>query len=108
MTRRESNHFVYRLIPPRPTFQVDMSDEESAIMNEHVNYWEAETAAGNVVVYGPVVTETGGWGLCVFTAEDLERARQVLDADPAISSGLATAELASMAIAVLPDLQGES
>jgi hypothetical protein len=56
-----------------------------------------------VVVYGPVVTENGSWGLGVFTAEDVDRARQVLDADPAISSGLATAELASMAVAVLPD-----
>jgi uncharacterized protein YciI len=103
MSRRESNHFVYRLIPPRPTFHLDMSDDERAIMNEHVDYWEAQTAAGNVVVYGPVVTESGSWGLGVFTAEDVHRARQVLDADPAISTGLATAELASMAVAVLPD-----
>jgi uncharacterized protein len=103
MSRRESNHFVYRLIPPRPTFHLDMSDAERAIINEHVRYWEAETAAGNVVVYGPVVSEAGSWGLGVFTAEDVQGARDVLDADPAISSGLATAELASMAVAVLPD-----
>jgi uncharacterized protein YciI len=72
-------------------------------MNEHVDYWERQSTAGKVVVYGPVLTESGSWGLGVFTAEDIDRARQVLDADPAISSGLATAELASMAVAVLPD-----
>jgi uncharacterized protein len=103
MSRRESNHFVYRLIPPRPTFHLDMCEAERAIMNEHVSYWEAQTAAGKVVVYGPVVTDTESWGLGVFTAEDVQRAREVLDADPAISSGLATAELASMAVAVLRD-----
>jgi uncharacterized protein YciI len=103
MSRRETGHFVYRLIPPRPTFHLDMTDEERAIMNDHVEYWQARTEAGRVVVFGPVVDEGGGWGLGVFTADDEHQAQQVLGADPAISSGLATAELATMAVAVLPD-----
>jgi hypothetical protein len=53
MSRRETGHFVYRLIPPRPSFHLDMSDEERAIPNEHVTSWEEQTSAGKVVVYGP-------------------------------------------------------
>jgi uncharacterized protein len=103
MSRRETNHFVYRLIPPRPTFHLDMSDEERAVMNRHVAYWEEQTAAGNVVVYGPVVDGTGGWGLGVLTAEDETQAKSMLEADPAISSRMATFELGTMPVAVLPD-----
>ena len=80
-----------------------MTDAERAIMNDHVEYWQAQTEAGKVVVYGPVLDESGGWGLGVFTAESEQQAQRVLDADPAISSGLATAKLATMAVAVLPD-----
>ena len=78
MSRRVSNHFVYRLIPPRPTFNVDMSAEERAIMERHVEYWEAQTEAGSVVVYGPVLDATGPWGLGVITAENEEEARAVV------------------------------
>jgi uncharacterized protein YciI len=80
-----------------------MNDDERAIMERHVRYWEAQTAAGKVVVYGPVLEHQSSWGLGVFTAEDGAQARQVIDGDPAISSGMATAELATMAGAVLPD-----
>jgi uncharacterized protein YciI len=103
MSRRESNHFVYRLIPPRPTFHLDMNDEERAVMDRHVQYWEAQTAAGKVVVYGPVVEPNGSWGLGVLTADDESEAQAMLDGDPAISSGMATFELGRMPVAVLPD-----
>jgi uncharacterized protein YciI len=80
-----------------------MSAEERAIMERHVEYWDTHTNAGAVVVYGPVVDATGPWGLGVITAENEERARALVKADPAIATGLATAELGSMPVAVLPD-----
>jgi uncharacterized protein len=32
-------HFLYKLIPPRPTFPADLTEEEGAIMQEHFGYW---------------------------------------------------------------------
>jgi hypothetical protein len=40
------NHFVYKLIPPRPTFNLDMSDTERAIMAQHATYWQEWTEKG--------------------------------------------------------------
>ena len=37
--RRCAQHFLCKLIPPRPTFQQDMSDAETKVMPEHVAYW---------------------------------------------------------------------
>jgi uncharacterized protein YciI len=95
-------YFVYRLIPPRPTFHLDMSAEERETMNRHVAYWRAHTDAGRVVVFGPVIEPEGSWGLGVIRAPDDAAAQALVDADPAISSGMATMILAPMAAAVLP------
>ena len=36
---RPTSYFVYKLIPPRPTFPVDITDAEAAIMQQHFAYW---------------------------------------------------------------------
>jgi hypothetical protein len=55
-------YFVYKLIPPRPTFDADMSDDEAAIMGEHAGYWQNLIDAGHVVVFGPVSDPSGFGG----------------------------------------------
>jgi len=35
----DKKHFALKLIPCRPTFAQDMTDEERAIMQQHVVYW---------------------------------------------------------------------
>jgi len=103
VSRRLDNHYVYRLIPPRPAFHDDMNDEEKAIMARHAAYWGELIEQGGVVVYGPVVDRTGSWGLGVIRAADEQGARRLAEADPAISSGMATFELGTMLVAVVPD-----
>ena len=103
MTRRLSDHYVYRLIPPRPTFHEDMSEEERAIMARHAEYWAGLVERGGVVVYGPVVDSTGSWGLGVVRAASRDEVVALAQADPAISSGMATFEIGAMLVAVLPD-----
>jgi uncharacterized protein YciI len=103
MSRRLNDHYVYRLIPPRPTFHEDMRDEEKAIMSRHAVYWGRLVEDGDVVVYGPVVDSTGSWGLSVIRADGEDDARALALADPAVSSGMATFEIGTMLVAVLPD-----
>jgi uncharacterized protein YciI len=95
------NHFVYRLIPPRPTFDVDMSDDEATVMGHHAEYWQRLVEKGQVVVFGPVSDPSGAWGLAVVAAETGEEVRALGDADPAVKTGLATFEVLPMPVAVL-------
>jgi uncharacterized protein YciI len=88
--------FVYKLIPPRPTFAEDMDEGEREIMQRHVGYWLGLLEQGKVVIFGPVQEPDRTWGLGVFEAEDADEARAVVDADPAIASGMATMELSPM------------
>jgi uncharacterized protein YciI len=95
------NYFVYKLIPPRPTFDADMNDEEAATMGRHAEYWQALLADGHVVVYGPVSEPSGTWGLAVFEAEDEEKARAIGAGDPAVQSGMCTFDVFPMAAAIV-------
>ena len=88
------NHFLYKLIPPRPTFDRDMSDAEGAIMGRHVAYWLAER--GTAIVFGPVSDPAGAWGLAVVAAETNEQVRALGDADPAVVWRLARFEICPM------------
>ncbi len=79
-------HFFLKLIAPRPTFAMDMSADEKAMMAEHSAYWKARLDHGEVVVFGPVMDPKGPFGLGVVSAPDEAAARAFADGDPAIKS----------------------
>jgi uncharacterized protein YciI len=95
------NHFLYKLIPPRPTFDRDMSEGEGAIMGRHVAYWQGLAERGTAIVFGPVSDPAGAWGLAVVGAETITEVRVLGDADPAVVSGLASFEICPMPGAIV-------
>ncbi|HEX2292648.1 MAG TPA: YciI family protein [Gaiellaceae bacterium] len=80
-------HFLYRLIPPRPTFPADMTDEEGAIMQEHFGYWAATIERREAVAYGPVMDPNGTYGIAVVEVDHEASARRLAEEDPAIAAG---------------------
>jgi uncharacterized protein YciI len=97
----EPRYFVYKVIPPRPTFDSDKTDEENEIMGRHGAYWRGLMAQGYVLIFGPVVASSGAWGLAVITAESEQQVHEIGAADPAITSGMCTYEVGRMPIAVV-------
>lgn len=81
---------VLRLEAPRPTFAVDMSDDERDIMSRHAAHWQPYIDSGQMVVFGPVLEDTGSWGLGVIEADDEIEVRAFAAQDPAVTSGTAT------------------
>ena len=95
------SHFVYKLVPPRPTFGLgDMSDDEAAIMGRHSAYWSGLLADGTAVIFGPVVDPAGNWGLGVVRADTEDAVRAISAADPAVTSGLARVEILPMPVGI--------
>jgi uncharacterized protein YciI len=92
-----TNYFVYKLIPPRPTFPVDMTDAEAAIMDQHFAYWRRFEERGIVVVLGPVLDQSGTWGLGVIAADDPNDISALGAEDPAVKSGMSTFQVYPMA-----------
>jgi len=88
--------FVFRLTAPRPTFALDMSDEEREIMRRHAAYWQPLVDDGRMVVFGPVLDDTGSWGLGVVEADDEDEIRELARGDPAVTTGTARIEVGRM------------
>lgn len=82
------HHVLARLVPPRPDFAMTMSPAERATMGEHVAYCRSLLQKGKAVLFGPVVGREGVWGCAVLTVADDAEARAIVDADPAVTSGI--------------------
>jgi uncharacterized protein YciI len=88
--------FVFRLIAPRPTFALDMTDDEREIMGRHAAYWQRFIDSGQMVIFGPVLDATGSWGLGVIEADDEDELRAYAAGDPVVTTGTANIELGKM------------
>lgn len=90
--------FVFRVIAPRPNFALDMTEEEREIMGRHAAYWQPHVESGRMVVFGPVLDDTGSWGLGVVEAEDddEDELRAFAAGDPVVTTGTASIEIGKM------------
>jgi uncharacterized protein YciI len=88
--------FVFRLQAPRPTFALDMSDEEREVMGRHAAHWQPLIDSGRMVVFGPVLDDTGSWGLGVIEAEDEDELRALAANDPVVTTGTGRIEMGKM------------
>ena len=90
----EKKHFFMKLIPPRSTFMIDMTDAEKATMQQHVIYWAKLLEKGTAIAYGPVLDPKGGYGVGVICVDTDEELQQLMANDPA--NGLNKYEFAPM------------
>jgi len=84
---------------PRPTFHLDMTAEERAVMQRHIEYWSEKAGRGIAVVFGPVLDPQGVYGIGVYQVTDEAEMQRLLDADPA--KGLLTYQVLPMPRAIV-------
>ena len=89
----QKKHFFLKLIAPRPTFYVDMTDQERNTMKEHGQYWRNLMEQGFAIIFGPVLDPKGVWGLGIVEAINEDEVRSFTVDDPAIKSGLTALEI---------------
>jgi hypothetical protein len=88
--------FLYRLLPPRPSFAGDMSPAEAEVMQRHVAYWEGLLDREVALAFGPVLDPERPWGLGIVTVPDEPAGRAIADEDPAVASGVCSYDLVPM------------
>ena len=81
-------YFHLKLVPPRPTFPFDITEEEGAAMAEHAGYWRKLALDGHAVAVGPVLDRKGPWGLAIVETENEAEAEALGAADPVIAAAL--------------------
>jgi uncharacterized protein YciI len=77
-------YFLYKLLPPRPTFPQDMTEAEGELMQEHINYWKTLVDKRIAVIFGPVADPKGIYGLAIIETEEESIAQDIRVNDPAI------------------------
>lgn len=83
-------YFFLKLNPPRASFMSDMTNEERAVMQKHVEYWQPYLQDGTMLVMGPVLDPKGGFGAGIIGVDDENHLKSLLAKDPA--NGLNTFE----------------
>ncbi len=97
-------YFFIKTQNPRPTFHLDMTAEERAVMEKHVAYWSEKATKGFAIVFGPVMDPKGVYGIGIYQVQDEAEMRNLLKHDPA--NGLLKYEVLPMARAVVGTFRG--
>jgi len=94
--------WLYRLDPVRPEMVADATDEERAIVAEHLDYLRRLAGAGVVLLAGRTTGEpvSDVHGVVVLDADDEAAAHAVMAADPAVVHGVMRATLHPFRLAV--------
>ena len=79
-------YFFLKLVPPRPTFALDLTEAEAKLMQQHAVYWrgllEIRVAIGYVLVGDP----RGAYGIGVVELDDKTDPHTLAAGDPTIKA----------------------
>lgn len=84
--------WIYFIHAPRENFGETMTEDEQEVWGVHFQRLQRMLADGSLILAGPTLGPVNT-GICVFEAPDEEAATQIMNEDPAISSGIAKGEL---------------
>lgn len=79
----DKQFYAVHLLPSRPDFATTMSDEERAIMMQHIAYWSEKLKQGKVYAFGPVLDPKGTYGLGVVAVDNEQELIEFIANDPA-------------------------
>jgi hypothetical protein len=82
----EKNRFLYKIIPPRPTFTQDMTEAERKVMQEHATYWKRLIDDSIAIIFG--LDPRGPWRVGIVDVANKSDACALGTNDPAVKAGL--------------------
>jgi uncharacterized protein YciI len=74
-----------------------MTESERAIMGRHAAHWTPYLERGDMVVFGPVLTDDDSFGLAVVETDDEQALREFAAQDPVVTTGTADFEVGRLA-----------
>ena len=87
--------FLYKIQPVRRAMLTEGSTEtESRTVSEHFDYLKDLTEKGTVILAGRTQNrDYSSFGIVIFNAESEDRAREIMNNDPAVKNRVFRAEL---------------
>lgn len=81
-------YYLCKFIPPRPDFLTTMSDDELKWMKQHGAFLDELLAQGVIVAHGPVIDDTGGYGVSLYQISDDDDIAVFTSQDPIVKNGV--------------------
>ncbi|WP_199052905.1 YciI family protein [Aquitalea sp. ASV15] len=81
-------YYLCKFIPPRTNFLATLSAEELEWMKQHGAYLNELLAKGVIVAHGPVIDDTGGYGVSLYQVADNEDIATFTSEDPIVKNGV--------------------
>jgi len=87
--------FLYKITPARLEMVTEgPTDQEATIVSQHFNYLKSLTDQGTVLLFGRTQnSDARTFGLAIFRAESEDKARSIMNDDPAVKEGVMRADL---------------
>ena len=63
-------YYLCKFIPPRANFLATMTPDERELMEEHGKFLDNLLGKGLIVAHGPVIDESGGYGVSLYQVAD--------------------------------------
>lgn len=98
----QKESFCAKLIGTRENWPNDMTKDEEKIMEEHFVYLQNLVKVKKVVLAGPVFSNPV-FGLIIMQVGSEKEAKEILDKDPSVVTGLHTYDLSPMKLSLLGD-----
>ncbi|MGD0862702.1 MAG: YciI family protein [Candidatus Limnocylindrales bacterium] len=92
--------WIYFIHAPREDFAATMTAEEERVWGLHFERLKRLLAEGTLILAGPTLGRINT-GIAVIEAPDEATARQIMEEDPAITSGFARGELRGFRVSLL-------
>lgn len=81
-------YYLCKFIPPRADFLASMSSDEQRWMKEHGVFLNDLLDKGLIVAHGPVIDETGGYGVSIYQIADDQDISAFTSEDPIVKNGV--------------------
>jgi uncharacterized protein YciI len=92
--------WIYFIHPPRDNFAETMSPTEREVWSTHFQRLQRLLSDGTLILAGPTLGPINT-GIAIINAPDESAARELMEQDPAIASGIARGELRGFRVSLL-------
>ncbi len=95
------------LTPGRSNFHKTVTEEKGQLLAQHANYLMERFELGEIIFAGPSVEENEDhFGIVVLEVEDKERAKEIMNADPAVKHGILKSHVTQFSVFLMRDKVG--
>lgn len=91
--------YIYKITPARKDFLQATDAQGNNYMSLHFEYLKGLLEKGRLVLAGPCLGTA--FGIAIFYSDSEEEAKQIMESDPAVKSGIMSSELHEFRISLM-------